>query len=325
MTLIDIIDQVKSETEKANSSFSSVLPRLQLGIDATSLDALKKCARYYKYAIIDGYVLPFQNDHLTFGLIFHSATELYAHLRSDNIDHEKALISVIRYVIVETWDFELKRPWTSEIPEKSRNTLLRTVVWYLDHFKDDNLKTLILENGKPAVELSFRFNSNIETQTTGEHFQLCGHIDRVVEWNGQTWITDKKTTKYALDDGYFRQYTPDTQISLYTIAGIVVLNQEVDGLIVDAAQVLVTGGRFRRQPIPRSPEQLEEWMKDLGYWLRQLEAYAIDGYYPMNEHSCGYGNNQCVFRSVCSADPSIREDLLYNNFNKRQWDPLQPR
>jgi hypothetical protein len=38
---------------------------------------------------------------------------------------------------------------------RTKETLVRSVVWYCDEYKDDPLRTAMLPNGKPAVELSF--------------------------------------------------------------------------------------------------------------------------------------------------------------------------
>ena len=66
----------------------------------------------------------------------------------------------------------------------NRLTLLRSVVWYLDQFEHDSLETVILQDGKPAVELSFRFLTNYQAPT-GEPFLLCGHFDRVALFNDE--------------------------------------------------------------------------------------------------------------------------------------------
>lgn len=341
-------------TPVRNSAFSTTLPTLQLAWDSTSYGAFDKCPRFYQYSIIEGRTSPFINAHLTFGTLFHSATELYAKERAEGLDHNASLLSAIRHAVVETWDSSLNRPWTSEEPTKTRDTLLRSIVWYLDQFQNDSLKTVILANGKPAVELSFRFDSGVETlgdyetcqdcqdalsqveknrvcstclgtQKVPAKFLLCGHLDRLVEWNGQLWITDKKTTKSELDDNYFKQFSPDSQISIYSIAGVVTLSEEIGGLIIDGAQILVTGSRFRRRPIPTSTDLLEEWMRDFQIRLREAESYAQDNYWPMNRKSCGFGRFQCQFRPVCSAEPSIRETLLETLYSRRVWDPLVPR
>lgn len=307
-----------------NTAFSTKVPGLQLSWDSTSYDALDKCPRYYKYLIVDGYTGHYINDHLKFGLVMHSAKETYAKARAEGSDHQVALRQTLRHAIFETWDFDLNRPWTSVYPEKTRGTLLRTIVWYLDKFKDDPLKTVILANGKPAVELSFRFDTGL-TNSLGEAFWLCGHLDQLAEWNGEDFIIDAKTTKYALDDNYFAQYYPNNQVSVYTIAGTITLSKEIAGLIIDGCQVQVNGSRFRRRQITHSSAILQEWLQDFQIKLHQAESYARGDYWPMNRKACGFGNNQCMFREVCSTEPAMREDVLNSQFKKRTWDPLVPR
>jgi hypothetical protein len=315
------------------SAFSETLPNLQLAWDSTSLGALKKCPQYYKYHIIDGYTSGQPNAHLEFGTLFHSATELYERLRSTGLDHQKALIDVVRWTILNTWDNETNRPWLSDEPTKTRETLIRTLIWYLDFYKDDRIETITLPNGKPAVEVSFRFplsgdehDTSFRTETTGEEFILCGHLDKIGSFNGGHWILDTKTTKYELDDYYFRQYTPDNQMNLYDIAGAVIFNQEIEGVIVNAIQILVNGSRFKRRYINRSPEQREEWLRDLNIWLHQAEIYAVANHWPQNEKGCGYGKGRCQFWGICSTDPSARQELLDGLFVKRPaWNPLETR
>lgn len=319
------------------SPFSDRLPGLQLAWDSTSLSFLKQCPRLYQYVIVDGYTGG-TNDNLEFGQLFHSALELYARLATEGeLSHDQMMIKIARWLMVNTWDFELGRPRLTddEEPNKTRDTLFRTTIWYLDRFRNDPMKTMTLPNGQPAVEVSFRFGLDADdgdegrfrTLTTGEEFILCGHLDKIAEWNDGTWIVDRKTTKYDLDSYYFRQYYPDNQMSLYDIAGAVVLSDSIKGVVVDAAQVLVNGSRYRRQPIDRTPEQREDWLRDLSMWLHMAETFAVANHWPQNEKSCGYGKYRCAFWTVCSSDPRARQGLLNSDFVRREsrWNPLEPR
>lgn len=344
MTVLDLLTQKLTqkppefkppEFEPVNPAnpFSEVLPFLQLAWDSTSLGALKKCGQYYKYVIIDGYVSVEPNDHIEFGSLFHSAVELYARLININKSHQQAVIDVVRWLIEATWDFETNRPWVSVEPNKTRETLIRTTIWYLDRYQDSTIKTITLPNGQPAVEVSFRFelsqdehDTRFRSQTTGEEFILCGHLDKVGEFNGQNWIVDTKTTKYALDEFFFRQFTPDNQVSLYDVAGAIAFDQVVEGVVIDAIQVLVDGSRFRRLYISRTSEQREEWLRDLEVWLHTAETYAVANRWPQNEKSCGFGRSRCAFWKVCSSDPRERQNILNGMFVKRpRWNPLRTR
>lgn len=297
---------------------------LQMAWDSTSLGALKTCPRLYQLSIVEGWQLRGDNIHLTFGIEFHAALELYDHQRAAGASHNDALHLAIIHVLHATWRPDLGRPWLSDEPTKNRHTLLRAVVWYLDQFQDDPLETIVLRDGKAAVELSFRFELEQRSRLTGEYFLLCGHIDRLARWQGKTWVVDRKTTKSTLTQEYFDRYTPDNQVSLYTLAGGLAFDEPIAGLIIDAGQTAVNFTRFQRQPISRTPAQLQEWHHDLSYWLSLAESFAEAGYYPQNDRAChNYGG--CQFRGVCAASPEVREKLLQAQFTKRLWDPLRTR
>jgi hypothetical protein len=302
-------------------SFSRVNTKLQLAWDSTSLGSLKRCPRYYQYSIIEGYSGRGESPHLRFGTEYNNALVMFHKAEAEGKDYETAVIEALRYALTETWDEKLGRPWTSDEPTKTRETLVRSVIWYLDKFKDDSMKTVIFANGKPAVELSFRINLGITSGLTGEEYLLCGYLDRAGEFNDQGWITDYKTTKSALDEKYFAQYSPNNQVSQYAFAGQIINPEPIAGIVIDAAQVGVTYTRFQRAQIPRNTAQLEEWSNDSLMFIRQNETYIEQNYWPQNDTACSLYLG-CVFRGVCSLSPSLRQAHLDAMFTKRTWDPL---
>lgn len=304
-------------------SFSPTLPQLQLAWDSTSLGALKLCPRYYQLNIVEGWVPREQSVHLTFGLHYHHALEVYDHRRAEGMNHEDALREAVRTAMVDSWDAPRNRPWFSDHPTKNRETLIRTIVWYLEQFHPDPITTIQLANGKPAVELSFRFDSGYSA-FTGESYLLCGHLDRLGSINDETWVIDRKTTSSTIAENYWDRYTPDNQFTLYSLAGTIAYSTPVRGVICDAAQIAVTFSRFQRQPIPRTNDQLTEWHNDLRWWLEQAERYAEAGSWPQNDKACTmYGG--CPYQAVCARAPSVRDKWLHASYTKRAWDPLQIR
>lgn len=320
-----------------NSSFSKLVPGLQLAWDSTSLTALKECGRKYYYSIVEGWEPRSMNVHLKFGILIHEGKERYDRSLASGASHDEAVIDAIEQVMLATWDSRLGRPWTSEDPNKNRATLVRTLVWYFEEYKDDPIKTLIFADGTPAVELSFSFETDYWTdggQWTddslqhSERFLLCGHIDRLGLLGDPPMIhpCDVKTTAHTISEKFFSQFTPHTQFSVYSFATKVLYapDRSIGGLIVDAAQVAVTFSRFERREVPRSAEYLSDWYRDLGSWFKLAEGYARAEHWPMNEASCGnYGG--CPFRIVCSHPPSVRSEWLKASFVPRVWDPLRVR
>src|SRR5882672_6425582 len=139
-----------------NQAPSPFLPgtNIQYSWDSTSLGWFKECARKYYYSMILGLRSKGDSVHLVFGQWYHSALELYDKTRAEGHKHEFALHFVVTEAMAWTW--RDGAPITFDNPNKTRETLIRSVIWYLDHFKDDPAQTVILANGKPAVELSFR-------------------------------------------------------------------------------------------------------------------------------------------------------------------------
>jgi hypothetical protein len=306
-----------------NQSFSQEIPALQIFWDSTSLGTFKECPRKYELSIKLGYVPRETNVHLTFGLFYHAALETYDKEKAKGASHDGALRASVLRALTDTWDFDRGRPWNSDDKYKNRYTLVRTIIWYLEHFKEDIAQTVILANGKPAVELSFRFQTDYKAPSN-ENYWLCGHLDRLALINDEPYILDRKTSKNSIENGYFDKYNPDNQMSTYDLAGKVVYGIDTKGIIIDAAQVLITGSRFRRGFTHRTPEQRNEFLNDTAIWLGYAASCATRNYWPMNDKSCGnYGG--CPYRGICNKSPLARQEWLDNSFHNRVWDPLQVR
>lgn len=307
-----------------NTSFSVKVPGLQLAVDSTSLGEFKTCPRKYYYSIIMGYQTRLESVDLTFGILLHSAVEHYHKAKAAGQGHQEALRSALTWTLVATWNKTLQRPWNSGEPEKNRLTLVRTLVWYLDaHGDNDSLQTVVLTNGKAAVELPFQFDSGFVTHS-GERWVLCGHLDRIAKLNEVSYVVDLKTTKGSLGPSFFERFSPDNQFSMYALAGRIAFNEPISALIVDAAQVGVTFSRFDRALVQRDAGQADEWLKDTGYWLGMMEAYAIEGYWPQNDKAC-HQYRGCQFRQICARSPASRAPWLESQYKRRSWDPLARR
>jgi hypothetical protein len=305
------------------------LPTLQIYIDSSSLSEFKVCPRKYYYSIVLGRQPTTESVHLTFGTLLHSALELYHKSRfrqEGGLDHPNALRATVEWLMGATWDREHKRPWSSNDKYKNRFTLIRTVVWYLDQYQEDVLVTAVLKDGRPAIELPFAIDSGY-TAFTGEEFILCGKIDRIAIFKPDSnyYVTDVKTTQSTIGDYYFKKFTPDNQVSTYSLAGTLAFGIPVQGLIIDACQVAIEFSRFERGLIERSQAQLTEWQEDLGYWLMNLNHCAETENWPRNDSACDrYGG--CPFRPVCSQrNPNAAQQVLMGSYAERTWDPLKNR
>lgn len=311
--------------------------KLQFAWDSTSLGYLKTCPRLYQYIMLDGYAPKDESIHLVFGNHFHKALEEYDGFRLSGQAHNEALASTVHSLLIAIHDWDVD---TSHRPGNYKNprSVVQLVVDYLDHYKDDTAKTVIREDGRPATELSFRFELDFGPHpydagdgkvTNPGPYLLCGHLDRVVTFNDEIYVMDHKTTTTTISPYFFDQWSPSNQMTLYTLAGQMILKATVKGVIIDACQVLIEKpNNFVRGFTFRTKAQIEEWLTDLRYWLTLAEQYATMEYWPQNDSSCDkFGG--CRFRGVCSRDPSVRDRFLAADFNQlpeeSRWNPLKPR
>lgn len=315
-----------TEPSHPEGLFSPSLPGLQIAWDSTSLGLLKECPRKYYYTIILGWQPTGFAAHLAFGIALHKALETYDKAKALSGDYDRAVEEAVgfclhyghRTVAGEWAPYDAK--FTHE-PSKTRETLLRAVVWYLDQYREDPFQTLILSDGSPAVELSFKVNLKLTTPE-GDPFLLCGHLDRVGRVGPHLYWMDRKTTKSDPNSRYWATFTPNNQMSLYHAATQLIFPETVSGGIIDAIQLGATFARFRRHTITRTPGQQAEWEQDTYQWIGLATHFAAENHWPQNDKACGnFGG--CPFQIVCSRDPKVRKLVLENEgFIHRQWNPL---
>lgn len=355
--------------------------------DSTSLKDAETCLRLYYYRHIEGWTPARKSVHLLFGGWYATALERYHKLLALGSTEDEALAKVVHEALIATWFYppcpdcsgrghfdvteqarqqmtwagkvdwaheecekcfgtgvlrDEGKPWESDHNFKTRENLIRTIIWYIDQFgEDDPLKVVHLADGTPAVEYSFTFELT-------DSLVYCGHIDRLVEYQGELYVQDQKTTGTTVTQRYFEQFHhPDTQMTGYTFAGKVIASKPVKGVIIDAAQIAVGFSRFDRGFTFRTPAQLEEWHSTSLYHIERARI-STDAYnslvraneyststeekykhleiaFPMNPTSCDkYGG--CAFKSVCSRSPEVRPQFLKADFVQGpRWNPLERR
>lgn len=318
-----------------NSSFRD---GTQFAWDSTSIKLAETCLRKYKYKMLDGWQPRRKSVHLLFGGWYATALEHYHKYIALGDTEDEALIKVVRETLISTWEYETEpteegddgypegvniirgtgKPWETDHPAKTRENLIRTIVWYVDHFRSDPVKVYMKADGTPAVEFSFSFEVD-------HGIFLSGHIDRLVEYSGQYYVMDQKTSGSTITQNYFENFDPDTQMSLYTLAGKIIYDKPVKGVIIDAAQIAVGFTRFTRGFTHRDEAKLDDWYEGALYTIERAQVATQENYFPGNPSACGnFGG--CEFRNVCSRTPSIREAFLSAEFVRGEiWDPLKRR
>lgn len=303
---------------------------VQFAWDATSISAWEKCEVYYDYTILQGWRKVEESVDLRFGSHYATALEHFHKHRAQGVDYDEAVYLVVKEALEATWDRQYEAddednpvevssgPWTPLHDTKTRPNLIRSIIWYLDHFKNDEAKVITLEDGRPAVELSFSFEVD-------HGIMLSGHLDRLVAFAGDIYVMDQKTTGGTITKKYFDYFNPNTQMSLYSFAGRAVFAVAVKGVIIDAAQIAVGSTRFERGFTFRTHAQLDEWYDEALDKIKEAQDKTAKGKFRHNPQSCSqYGG--CPFLHVCSRSPEVRPQFLRADFHQTEgWDPLKRR
>lgn len=288
----------------------------QFAWDATSLNAWLTCPQYYKYTILDGWRSKGESVHLWFGGHIATALENFYKYRAQGMDYETTLRQVVRDTLQATW--HNGAPDTFDDQRKTRENLIRSIIWYAEHFKDEHIEVVHLADGTPAVELSFSLDF-------GNNLLWCGHIDRVVNYSGDTYIMDQKTTGSTINNKFFKQFHLSTQMSGYTFAGKALYHIPVKGVIIDGIQIAVGFTSFERGFTFRTDAQLQEWYDEAHLHIANARAATLANQFPKNTTACDkFGG--CAFRDICSRSPESRLNYLHGDFEiKNLWDPLERR
>jgi hypothetical protein len=299
------------------SLWSETIPKLQMCWDSTSLRDFETCPYLYKLHMIDGWVPKKRPPSLHFGIAYHKGLEAYEKQKVLGSDFNEAVRTGLRAALLEWGDYQ------SDDNRRTQFTLARSLIWYADKYLIDAAETLVLPTGRPAVELSFRSPLPFFS-VDHQQFIACGHLDRIVHYAGGIRVSDAKTTVTTLSQRYFDMYDLDVQMDLYDFFGRVTLEKEIDGILLDVAQVAVNFTRFQRGFSNRTDEQRDEWMSDLEFWIKQAEDCAIKEEWPQNKTSCSkFGG--CRYREVCAKSPSVRKVVLEADFKVDHWNPLENR
>jgi hypothetical protein len=296
---------------------------VQFGWDQTSLKLAEECLKKYQYVMLDGWRTRGGNVHLIFGGVYASALEHFHKFRAEGVDYDEAVLNVVHEALIATWiypeDGSKGEPWISDHNTKTRENLIRTIVWYFEQFRDDPCQTVILSNGVAAVEHSFQL-------PVDNGIIFSGHLDRLVEYSKNIYIQDQKTTATTITPRYFANYNPDSQIAgMYPFAGRAIFKLPVKGTMIDAAQIAVGFSRFERGFVFTDEGSLNEWYDDSMELILRVQKATRENHFPRNRSSCSKFAG-CQFRNVCSKSPAVRDQFLKADFEKGQrWDPLEAR
>lgn len=196
---------------------------------------------------------------------------------------------------------------------------LKMLDWYAKKYQHEPFKVL----GKPESGFVFVIGD----------FLFGGRIDLPVEWDGQLWIMEHKTTT-RLTQGYFDQFDLDKQPTGYIIAAehyfkdrkvagcIINVLEPWKELIRPTTKSKTPEDHFLRKPITRSQMLKERFLLNIQRLVRDIKWCEENNEFQEAEKKevCLYYNRPCPYLQLCRYGED--EKVIANDYVVEKWSPF---
>lgn len=221
---------------------------------------------------------------------------------------------------------EFEAPYDSA---KTADRMAGALEFYFSNYplEPDLNAPIVLASGRRAIEFSFAHPLPIAHPETGNPILYCGRMDAILEYAGQPFITDEKTTS-QLGATWSRQWDLRSQFTGYAW-GCRESGIPAAGAIIRGVSILKTKYETQQAITYRPSWQIDRWYEQtvdlineiLIRWYTYTDGNrAPHQSFPYNlDHTCAeYGG--CQFRQACSTEDET--PWLETYFEKREWNPL---
>lgn len=311
---------VTMEIEEHNPRFMKAFKRFEPKVkDSTVYQLLKKCPRLYFYQAVLGRVPNQNNVVLDWGSTYHIFRE---HLEkaygigvhttyNQPAGHEAFAIAAEK--ALKYWKLNgVDQQPDSKYAHMTTGRLVQSLKKAFEHWQAEK------RDGRKVVVASEQiFNVKLDSGV-----RIGGRADQMLRWNGSLWGRDFKTTTKD-SDFYVRLLEPNHQFTHYTLADSKLSGEFVQGQIIELlynakpTKSDPKGPLVIELPTSRTPQQLEQFEKELTVIDKTLQIYRETDVWPMHEASCPF----CPFHSVCKKPTEAAQMAqLEQDYTLRPWD-----
>lgn len=303
-------------------------------IDNSSLERFITCARSAEYYIIRQREARSTNIALKFGGAIHKALETkYIHGEGEAVRQKEI------EVLLEEFKTIAVPPDDHRTPDRAIEVIRK----YHENYPTE-MFSVVEQNGHPLVEVRFaeelgtvEVYADLHTFKNGQRstFRVdkifvvwTGRIDLIINWDGQNWVVDHKTTQ-ILGEGYFGDFELSQPAVGYCWAAQRTVGIPIAGLVLNALAVRKTtrtgkATEFIRRRFPYPQWQLDEWHPNTLAIVGRFVADWKDGYFPTETKWCFGKYGRCPYHPICTARPQDREQILIGaDYQDVEWNPLK--
>lgn len=287
-------------------------------VDHTALIAAKHCPRHYFLQIVVGRVSKATPPYFVFGSSYHKFREHlefeYNKLPLESQKDEPSLVAcsevalrMARNYWVDHYNSNSGMGGDGKFDYLTEARLVQCCIVALKHWINEK------KNGAIKV-ISAEQSFNV--QLSDGSFK-SGRADQIIEWNGEVWGRDFKTSSKA-DNFYERGTNPNDQFIGYTLGESKLTQRTVKGQLVEVLFNPKTKSPYiLSYMVSFSKWQLEQYEKECGFWNRIIKMWRDEDMYPMSHVNCTF----CAYHQVCDkTSESAMEYMLKSEYVYRPWD-----
>jgi len=140
----------------------------------------------------------------------------------------------------------------------------------------------------------------------------CGRADLVMEYMGDVYIVDHKTT--ARPSNFIPR--PNQQLTGY-LFGARTLGIEANAVMLNLISVLKTKQEFNR-PTAHIPDwELEHWKRSVLQTQLDITHATETGFFTRETANCSY----CPYKELCLSEPDVVERVIPMYYKEEKWEP----
>lgn len=269
--------------------------------DNTMMEDADRCLRLYHFRHREGLRPKGGAPPLNYGKLIHDALDTW----------------------YNTWDYDatLKTIMDADYEDpiddfRTKERALRKIVDYIEFYGKEESWL-----GGPDSVILTETAFNLEDPNDG--FRWGGVVDLLVEYNGELWVMDHKTTS-RFGASWFDQFENSSQMAGYVWAASQLHGSPVAGVLINC---IVThkvpkpaAKQLHRQPLYFPEWKIEEWKAMRSNDYHNLAKAQEAERFPPRWHSCVNKYGKCPFFQVCRANPQAREHLIEEFYEYDPWD-----
>ncbi len=151
-----------------------------------------------------------------------------------------------------------------------------------------------------------------------------GRFDQILEWNGNLWVRDFKTTS-RMGKTYSQTFDPHNQMTGYVWAAQILSGRRVEGVIADVVyNTKNQGPTFHEFLATRNTGHIERWVQTVDFELGEIDRMHEEMCFPMRTGAC-HDFGGCYFRDCCKKTGwYMMEKWLASNTDESHWDFSNP-